>query len=182
LYSTALAQKTIAAPSAETPFSSSFFRPYRDAVQTVFLLLCALRTRLCCAGERQSVRELTFRLKSPASIRGKLLKKRLPATAVCARIALQDIAGLRVVLDSTPSVYRFAALLRQSSVWELVEEQDYIAHPKQSGYRSLHLIVRIPVRVHNQVYLIPAEIQLRTAPMDIWANIEHELIYKPAQH
>lgn len=163
----------------EAVFTPSFFAPYQAAIETALEILCEVRRKIV---DPYAVRSVTFRLKSPASIRGKLLKKRLPATAVCARIALQDIAGLRVVLDSTPSVYRFAALLRQSSVWELVEEQDYIAHPKQSGYRSLHLIVRIPVRVHNQIYLIPAEIQLRTAPMDIWANIEHELIYKPAQH
>ena len=164
---------------SESVFTPAFFAPYQSAIETALEILCETRRKM---PDLYDVRTVTFRLKSPASIRGKLLKKRLPATAVCARIALQDIAGLRVVLDSTPSVYRFAALLRQSSVWELVEEQDYIAHPKQSGYRSLHLIVRIPVRVHNQVYLIPAEIQLRTAPMDIWANIEHELIYKPAQH
>ena len=163
----------------EAVFTPSFFAPYQAAIETALEILCEVRRKIV---DPYAVRSVTFRLKSPASIRGKLLKKRLPATAVCARIALQDIAGLRVVLDSTPSVYRFAALLRQSSVWELVEEQDYIAHPKQSGYRSLHQIVRIPVRVHNQVYLIPAEIQLRTAPMDIWASIEHELIYKPAQH
>ena len=163
----------------ESVFTPSFFAPYQAAIETALEILCEVRRKIV---DPYAVRSVTFRLKSPASIRGKLLKKRLPATAVCARIALQDIAGLRVVLDGTPSVYRFAALLRQSSVWELVEEQDYIAHPKQSGYRSLHLIVRIPVRTCNQLYMVPAEIQLRTASMDVWANIEHELIYKPIKH
>ena len=163
----------------EAVFTASFFTPYQAAIEAALEILCEARSRL---PGPYSVRTVTFRLKSPASIRGKLLKKHLPATAVCARIALQDIAGLRVVLDSTTSVYRFASLLRQSSVWDFIEEQDYIAHPKQSGYRSLHLIVRIPVCVHNQVYMIPVELQLRTAPMDIWASIEHELIYKPVRH
>lgn len=164
---------------SEPVFTPSFFAPYQAAIETALEILCEARRKM---PGPYDVRTVTFRLKSPASIRGKLLKKRLPSTAVCARIALQDVAGLRVVLDSISSVYRFAALLRQSSVWELVEEQDYIAHPKQSGYRSLHLIVRIPVRVHNQVYMTPAEIQLRTASMDVWASIEHELIYKPVNH
>ena len=141
-------------------------------------MLCDVRRRMNtpCA-----VRAITFRLKSPASIRGKLLKKHLPPTAACAHAALQDIAGLRVVLGSTQDVYRFAHLLRNSPASELIEEHDYIAHPKKSGYRSLHLVMRMPVYVKNQLYLIPAEIQLRTASMDIWASIEHELIYKPVK-
>ena len=92
---------------------------------------------------------------------------------------MQDIAGLRVVLGSTQAVYRFAALLRDSTVFEILEEQDYIANPKKSGYQSLHLILRVPVCIRSQLYLVPAEIQLRTASMDMWASIEHELIYKP---
>lgn len=166
-------------PCGESVFTPQFFAPYQAAIEAALEILCEARSHM---PGPYDIRSVTFRLKSPASIRGKLLKKRLPASAVCARAALQDIAGLRVVLASTSSVYRFAALLRASSVWELIEEQDYIAHPKQSGYRSLHLIVRIPVRVHNQLYMIPAEIQLRTAPMDIWASIEHELIYKPVRN
>ncbi len=163
-------------PCGESVFTPLFFAPYQAAIEAALEVLCEARSHM---PGPYDVRSVTFRLKSPASIRGKLLKKRLPASAVCARAALQDIAGLRVVLASTSSVYHFAALLRESLVWELAEEQDYIAQPKQSGYRSLHLIVRIPVRVHNQLYMMPAEIQLRTASMDVWANIEHELIYKP---
>ena len=164
--------------SGESVFDPCFFAPYQAAVETALEILCEVRSHM---PDPYAVRAVTFRLKSPASICGKLRKKRLSISAVCARIALQDVAGLRVVLDSTRSVYRFAALLRQSATCEFVEEQDYIAHPKQSGYRSLHLIIRIPVCVHNQLYMIPAEIQLRTASMDVWASIEHELIYKPIQ-
>jgi len=176
-----LAQKTFSpCPDAgESVFTPQFFAPYQAAIETALELLCEARSRMPGPFD---VHAVTFRLKSPASIRGKLRKKHLPASAVCARVALQDVAGLRVVLCSTDAVYRFAAMLRQSAACEFIEEQDYIAHPKQSGYRSLHLIIRVPVRVHNQLYMIPAEIQLRTASMDVWANIEHELIYKPVRH
>jgi len=160
----------------ETVFTSRFFAPYQCAIETALEILCGIRSRIDPACKIHAV---TFRLKSPASIRGKLSKKHLPANAACAHAALQDIAGLRVVLDSTPSVYLFAGLLRASPALELIEEQDYIAHPKKSGYRSLHLIVRVPVSLGSQLYMLPAEIQLRTSSMDMWASIEHELIYKP---
>lgn len=160
----------------ESVFTSRFFEPYQAAIEAALQILCDVRARMPGAYD---VRNVTFRLKSPASIRGKLLKKHLPVTAACAGAALQDIAGLRVVLDSTQSVYRFASILRGSDVCEVVEEQDYIANPKESGYRSLHMILSIPVCVLGQICMVPAEIQLRTAGMDVWASIEHELIYKP---
>ena len=162
--------------ASETVFTSHFFLPYQRAIETALAILSDVRSQMAPAYE---VCTIAFRLKSPASIRGKLLKKHLPVTAACAHAALQDIAGLRVVLDSTPSVYRFADLLRASDALELIEEHDYIAHPKKSGYRSLHLIMRVPVYVKNQLYMVPAEIQLRTVSMDMWASIEHALIYKP---
>jgi len=162
--------------TTETEFTSQFFVPYQYATETLLEMLSGVRSRLSSVCE---VLAVTFRLKSPASIRGKLIKKGLPATAACAHAALQDIAGLRVVLGSTQAVYRFAALLRDSTVFEILEEQDYIANPKKSGYQSLHLILRVPVCIRSQLYLVPAEIQLRTASMDTWASIEHELIYKP---
>lgn len=160
----------------ESVFTPLFFAPYQAAIETALEMLCEARCRMPGSYD---VRAVTFRLKSPASIEGKLIKKHLPVTADCASAALQDIAGLRVVLDCTQSVYRFASILRESAVCEVIEEQDYIASPKKSGYRSLHLIMRVPVCVHNQLYMIPAEVQLRTAGMDVWASIEHELIYKP---
>lgn len=171
-------QKPDIRPAAgETEFTSRFFAPYQRAIETALQILCDARSRI---DTPRAVYAITFRLKSPVSICGKLIKKHLPATAACANAALQDIAGLRVVLDSKESVYRFASLLRTSPALELIEEHDYIANPKKSGYRSLHLVVRVPVCVNGLAYLVPAEIQLRTASMDMWASIEHKLIYKPA--
>ena len=92
---------------------------------------------------------------------------------------LRDVAGLRVVLTSRQAVYRFAHTLMTCGVAQLDEVHDYIAAPKQSGYRSLHLIFSMPVVLDSQAYLVPVEIQLRTAGMDAWACMEHRLIYKP---
>ena len=127
----------------------------------------------------EDVRCITYRLKSPSSIRGKLLKKGLPVCEPAARAALHDVAGLRVVLPSEKQVYRFAALLRDSPVTRLLDEKDDIAEPKPSGYRSLHLVLGVPVSLRGQSLLVPVELQLRTAAMDMWASIEHDMVYKP---
>lgn len=165
--------------SCDPDFTPEFYRPYASAVENALLLLDDARSRLCGEGEGHAVRAMTFRLKTPSSIRGKLLKKRLPATAVAALSCLQDIAGLRVVLSSVPAVYRFADLIKASAFAECIEETDYIAAPKKSGYRSLHLILRVPVCLRGCCMMIPVEIQLRTAGMDVWASIDHDICYKP---
>ena len=171
------AQKTRTGDDAV--FSSGFYQPYAVAVQTVFMLLCALRDERRAGGDDPGVEALTFRLKTPASIGGKLRRKGLPVTRVAASAALHDIAGLRVVLSETRQVYEFARLICDSPVVELCALRDYIAHPKRSGYRSLHLILRVPVTVGREQLLVPVEVQLRTAAMDIWASIEHDMVYKP---
>lgn len=135
-------------------------------------MLCSARAQMSA-----DVSAMTFRLKSPASIRGKLLRKGLPLTTQAASAALSDIAGLRVVLSNTQAVYRFARLLCQSEAVQLVRVHDYIASPKRSGYRSLHLIMRPYSGPEHQA--APVEIQLRTPCMDVWASIEHRMIYKP---
>ena len=180
----AVSAQTMHAPkwvTCDPVFSPSFYRPYESAVETAFLMLCAARNRLGEEGDALGVRAMTFRLKSPGSIRDKLSRRGLPATQEAACETLHDIAGLRVVLSSVDRVYRFAALLRESPAAEFVSLRDYISSPKKSGYRSLHLIMRVPVQEDGQPLMIPVEIQLRTSAMDIWASIEHDAFYKPVQ-
>lgn len=146
---------------------------------TALVLICQARERLI-RETGEDVSAITFRLKSPASIRDKLRKKGLPASATAARAALHDIAGLRVVLPCEAQIYRFAALLEASPVVQLTDERDYIAAPKASGYRSLHLLLNVPVPpLPGSAPTAPVELQLRTASMDIWASIEHDRVYKP---
>ena len=170
------------APCAqEGVFSPEFYSPYALALQNAFLLCCALRDGERAKGLDPGVCSMTYRLKSPTSISEKLLHKGLPVSPQAAGHALRDVSGLRVVLSSTAHVYRFAALLCASPMAQLSEVKDYIKHPKPSGYQSLHLIVHMPITLHAQRQIVPVEVQLRTAAMDIWANIEHGLIYKPVR-
>lgn len=166
------AQKTTARPGAGDAFDAQFYAPYAAAAQSALALVCAARSRM---DDPAAVLALTYRLKTPASIRGKLAKLSLAATPPMAAAALHDIAGIRVVLKSEDAVYAFAALLRDATGAQVLAERDYIAAPKQSGYRSLHLIL-LPRGTS-----VPAEIQLRTPQMDVWAAAKHDLIYKPVQ-
>lgn len=176
MQSVAFAQKTAARRAAcESVFTPAFYAPYEDAARTALSMVCAVRAQL---GERDGVRAVTYRLKTPASIRGKLQKRGLPATAAAAA-TLHDIAGLRAVLADVEQVYRFSSLLLACPGAELLCARDYIAAPKRSGYQSLHLVLRLPRRDPGCSGRVPVEIQLRTAPMDLWARLEHDACYKP---
>lgn len=161
-------------PAHDSQFCSEFYAPYEAAAHTALSLLCDVRREMVC-----DVLAVQYRLKSASSIREKLQRKGLPETAQAAAAALRDVAGLRAVLTSRKAVYRFADLLLAHGAIQLEDVHDYIASPKKSGYRSLHLIVSVPVILGAQTFRVPAEIQLRTAAMDVWACAEHRLIYKP---
>ena len=161
-------------------FGFSFYAPYEAAVETAFLALCAARMQLEEESTPFAVRSMTFRLKSPASIRDKLTRRGLPQSAEGAAY-LHDIAGLRVVLSSVEAVYRFADILRASPSWQFVCARDYIAVPKKSGYRSLHLVMLVAICRNGKSTSVPVEIQLRTPAMDMWACVEHDLCYKPVK-
>ena len=89
-----------------------------------------------------------------------------------------DVAGVRVICSFVDDVYLLAdALLKQDDI-TLIEKKDYIANPKENGYRSLHLIVAIPIFLEHEKRVMPVEIQLRTIAMDFWASLEHQLRYK----
>lgn len=165
--------------SPDELFTPVFYQPYRAAVETAFAMLCHARRLLCEDMGEETVRQMNFRLKTPNSISDKLRKKHLPVTCDAATAALHDIAGLRVVLTNIESVYRYASLLTASPLAEYVACRDYIAQPKKSGYRSLHLLMMVPVVTRGQHIMIPVEIQLRTSAMDAWAAIDHDVCYKP---
>lgn len=124
------------------------------------------------------IHHIDSRLKSPRSILTKLERKGLPLTVEAAEEHLQDIAGVRIICNYIDDIYRLADLLTRQQDIELVEQVDYIRQPKPNGYRSLHLVVRVPVFLSSHMELVPVEVQIRTIAMDFWASLEHQLRYK----
>lgn len=124
------------------------------------------------------IHHIDSRLKSPRSIIEKLQRKGWPVSVESAEEHLQDIAGVRIICNYIDDIYRLAALIIHQQDIELVEQCDYIKNPKPNGYRSLHLVVRVPVFLSDHTELVPVEIQIRTIAMDFWASLEHQLRYK----
>lgn len=127
---------------------------------------------------RYPIHAITSRLKSPASLLDKLRRKGLPLTLDNVRSQIFDVAGVRVVCNYLEDIRLVAeALLRQDDI-SLIRYKDYVGHPKESGYRSLHLVVSVPVFLSDHRSVVPVEVQLRTIAMDFWASLEHSLRYK----
>ena len=103
---------------------------------------------------------------------------RNPIETIKTRLNLDDIAGVRVICSFQEDIYTLAKCLLDQDDIELLETKDYIKNPKPSGYRSLHLIVRVPIFLQNEKCFMKVEVQLRTIAMDFWASLEHKLRYK----
>ena len=123
------------------------------------------------------IEHITSRVKRPEAIREKLARRGLGDWPDAAA-SLDDIAGVRVVCPFVSDVYEVARMLTAQDDVELLRTKDYIAAPKPNGYRSLHLIVRIPVFLSDRTEHVKVEVQLRTIAMDFWAAVEHKLSYK----
>ena len=91
---------------------------------------------------------------------------------------VQDVAGIRIICNYLDDIYYLRRLLTRNESFRVLQEVDYIKTPKPSGYRSLHLIVEVPIVISEGTLHLPVEIQLRTIAMDMWASLEHELRYK----
>ncbi|NCB93570.1 MAG: (p)ppGpp synthetase [Clostridia bacterium] len=130
---------------------------------------------------RCPIHHIDARLKSADSILGKLEKKDLNLTLTSACNNIYDIAGVRVVCPYVKDIYLLRERIMAQDDIFIMEEKDYVAHPKRNGYRSLHIIIRVPVYFMNKKQLVPVELQIRSLAMDLWASLEHDLKYKAYQ-
>jgi putative GTP pyrophosphokinase len=127
---------------------------------------------------RNPIHLIKTRIKTPGSIVGKLRRRGFELTVESARNNLTDIAGIRVICPYIDDIYLISKMLTIQDDIELLRTNDYIKNPKPNGYRSLHLIVSIPVFLSNTKKLVKAEVQIRTIAMDFWASLEHDIAYK----
>ena len=128
--------------------------------------------------DRNPIESIKTRLKGTDSLAKKLARKGFPLSVESIEQNIFDVAGVRVVCTFPEDLYTLAdALLTQDDV-ELIERRDYVAEPKPSGYRSLHLIVETPIFLEREKRPVKVEVQLRTISMNFWASLEHQLRYK----
>ncbi|WP_186440239.1 GTP pyrophosphokinase, partial [Bacillus paralicheniformis] len=118
------------------------------------------------------------RVKSFESLINKLVRKGCDITTKAAKEHINDIAGLRIVCSFLSDIYNMVEVLKEHEDIKILKMKDYIKNPKPNGYRSLHLIVEVPVYLTNRVEHAKVEIQIRTIAMDFWASLEHKIYYK----
>ena len=151
---------------------------YRCAMMEVETKFNVLNEEYSLQHDRNPISSIRTRLKSPQSIKEKLQRKEVPLSIDAIEERLNDVAGVRVVCAFPEDVWMLAeAFLKQDDV-TLIDRKDYITHPKPSGYRSLHLIVAIPIFLADEKRSMKVEVQLRTIAMNCWASLEHQLRYK----
>ncbi len=151
---------------------------YRCAMMEVETKFKVLSEDFSVRYDRNPIQSIRPRLKTTDSIIDKLQRNSFDITLESIEENLKDVAGVRVICSFQSDVYNLAdALLSQDDV-ELIARKDYIANPKPNGYRSLHLIVAVPIFLHNNKKMMKVEIQIRTLAMDWWASLEHEMKYK----
>ena len=151
---------------------------YKAAIKEIQTKLEILNEEFNVRFARNPIHHVESRLKSSPSILKKLKKKGCEISVESAKKNLNDIAGIRVVCCYIDDVYDVADMLLRQSDIELVKVQDYIKHPKDNGYRSLHLIIGIPIFLSSEKKYVRVEVQFRTIAMDFWASLDHKLKYK----
>ena len=164
-----------------------FFAQYKELRM---MYVCALKeiktkfevldTEFSVRNSRNPIESISTRLKTNASIMKKMQKRNVPMTLEGMRENIHDIAGVRVICSYIDDIYMLAEALKSQNDITLVSEKDYIKNPKPTGYRSLHLVVSVPVFFANHKADMTVEVQIRTIAMNFWASLEHEMKYKRA--
>ena len=139
----------------------------------------ALQRRHTRNYDHNPIHHIDNRLKSIASIVEKLRRKGAAVSIQNAKAYLTDIAGVRVVCNYIDDIYRIADMLCAQDDIVVLRRTDYIENPKENGYRSLHLVLSVPVFLSSGSVPVPVEVQIRTIAMDFWASLEHQIRYKP---
>ena len=151
---------------------------YQAAIRQVQTKLENLDDEFQMKHRRNPIHHMQSRMKTIRSMMEKLQRKHLQQSITSAVDHLTDIAGIRVICSYLQDVYTVADLLTNQDDVHVVKVRDYIKHPKSNGYRSLHLVVEVPVYLSEGRLAVPVEVQIRTIAMDFWATLEHSLRYK----
>lgn len=151
---------------------------YLCAIKEVRTKFEVLNTEFNTRYRRNPINYISTRLKTTSSIMEKMLRNNIPVSVSNIEKYLHDIAGVRIICSYIDDIYSLADALSGQDDITVLETKDYIRNPKPNGYRSLHLIVSLPVFFANQKKAMKVEVQIRTTAMDYWASLEHQLKYK----
>ena len=151
---------------------------YRCALMEVETKLNVLNAEFTMKNNRNPFESIKSRIKTPKSILEKLQRKGFEISVKGIEENLADVAGIRVICSFPDDIYATAKMLTDQDDIRVIQGKDYIINPKPNGYRSLHLILEVPIFLSNEKKNMKVEVQFRTIAMDFWASLEHKLKYK----
>ena len=151
---------------------------YHSALKEVGTKLGILNDEFVHIHKYNPIEYIKSRLKSPESICKKLKRKGHDTSLENMVQYINDIAGIRIVCSFTSDIYRMAEMIGKQNDLTVISVKDYIKHPKESGYKSYHMLVSVPIFLSDRVVDTKVEIQIRTIAMDFWASLEHKIYYK----
>ncbi|MFT4286277.1 GTP pyrophosphokinase [Nocardioides sp.] len=151
---------------------------YKFAIDELTTKIAILREEFEQTHDHNPIEHVRTRLKSPESIFAKAARLGCADSIPEIQRQIHDIAGVRLTCAFESDVYWIADMLTSQSDVTVIEVEDYIAHPKPNGYRSLHLLVEVPVYLSDHSEQVEVELQIRTIAMDFWASVEHKIYYK----
>ena len=155
---------------------------YQSALKEIGTKLEILNDEFKFVHKYNPIEHIESRMKSEESIVRKLMKKGQDITVENIERYIDDVAGIRVICSFTPDIYRIVDMISNQDDIEVVKIKDYMVNPKPSGYRSYHMIVKVPIFLSDTVVPTRVEIQIRTVAMDFWASLEHKIYYKYDGH
>lgn len=151
---------------------------YDCAIREVRTKAEVLNEEFQVKGNRNPISTIKSRVKDPMSIFDKLKRKNLPMSISSILDHIHDVAGVRIICPFIEDIYAVADMLTAQDDIIVLERKDYIQNPKSNGYRSLHLVIEVPVFLSDRKQPMKAEVQIRTIAMDFWASLEHQIHYK----
>ncbi|MBC5714442.1 GTP pyrophosphokinase family protein [Roseburia sp. BX1005] len=151
---------------------------YNSALKEVGTKLDILNDEFLHVHQYNPIEYIKSRIKTPESIVQKLKRNGYESTIQNMVEHINDIAGIRIVCSFTSDIYRMAEMIGRQNDLTVVSVKDYIKHPKESGYKSYHMLVTVPIFLSDRVVDTKVEIQIRTMAMDFWASLEHKIYYK----
>ena len=151
---------------------------YRSALKEVNTKVEILNDEFQQVHQYNPIEYVKSRIKTPESIVKKLKRNGYDSSIDNMVNHVNDIAGIRIVCSFTSDIYKLAEMIGKQNDLTVVSVKDYIKHPKESGYKSYHMLVTIPIFMSDRVVDIKVEIQIRTMAMDFWASLEHKIYYK----
>lgn len=151
---------------------------YNSALKEVGTKLEILNDEFKHVHRYNPIEHIKTRIKTPESIVKKLKRYGYEISIENMIQYINDIAGVRLICSFTSDIYRLAEMIGNQSDLKVLTIKDYIKTPKESGYKSYHMLVSVPIFLSDSVVNTKVEIQIRTIAMDFWASLEHKIYYK----